>query len=58
MKTARFDVLSPDEVKRIDRASMQVLAEVGLKVDYAPAQDLFRQAGADVLAVRTDVSKA
>ncbi|MFN2290212.1 MAG: trimethylamine methyltransferase family protein [Anaerolineae bacterium] len=48
MKTARFDVLSPDEVKRIDRASMQVLAEVGLKVDYAPAQDLFRQAGADV----------
>ena len=48
MKTARLEVLSPDEVERIHRASMQVLGEVGLKVDYAPARDLFRQAGADV----------
>ncbi len=48
MKTARFEVLSPDEVERIHGASMQVLGDVGVKVDYAPARDLFRQAGADV----------
>jgi trimethylamine--corrinoid protein Co-methyltransferase len=48
MKTARFEVLSPDEVERIHSASMQVLGDVGLKVDYAPARDLFRQAGAGV----------
>ena len=48
MKTARFEVLSPDEVERIHDASMQVLGSVGLKVDYAPARDLFGQAGAEV----------
>jgi trimethylamine:corrinoid methyltransferase-like protein len=48
MKTARFEVLSPDEVERIHGASMQVLGEVGLKVDYAPAREIFRQAGAEV----------
>ena len=48
MKTARFEVLSPDEVERIHGASMQVLGGVGVKVDYAPARDLFRRAGADV----------
>ena len=50
MKTARFEVLSPDEVERIHGASMQVLHEIGLKVDYAPARELFRQAGAEVHA--------
>jgi trimethylamine--corrinoid protein Co-methyltransferase len=48
MKTARFEVLSPDEVERIHGASMQVLGGVGVKVDYAPARELFRRAGADV----------
>ena len=48
MKTARLEVLSPDEVERIHHASMQVLDNVGLKVDYAPARDLFGQAGAEV----------
>jgi trimethylamine--corrinoid protein Co-methyltransferase len=48
MKTARFEVLSPDEVERIHGASMQVLVGVGVKVDYAPARELFRRAGADV----------
>jgi trimethylamine:corrinoid methyltransferase-like protein len=48
MKTARFEVLSPSEVERIHAASMQVLSEVGLKVDYATARDLFGQAGAKV----------
>ncbi len=48
MKTARFEVLSPAEVERIHAASMEILAEVGIKVNYKPARDLFRQAGAEV----------
>jgi len=31
MKTARFEVLSQAEVERIHAASMEVLAEVGIK---------------------------
>jgi trimethylamine--corrinoid protein Co-methyltransferase len=48
MRAARFEVLSPREVERIHNASMDVLATVGIKVDYATARDLFRQAGAEV----------
>lgn len=48
MKTARLDVLSQDEVERIHGTSMQILGQVGLKVDYAPAREIFRQAGAEV----------
>lgn len=48
MKTARFEVLSPQEVERIHQASMEVLATVGVKVDYRTARDLFRRAGAEV----------
>jgi trimethylamine:corrinoid methyltransferase-like protein len=46
MKTQRFEVLSQDEVERIHGASMEILTEVGIKVSYKPAQDLFREAGA------------
>jgi trimethylamine:corrinoid methyltransferase-like protein len=56
MKTARFEVLSQAEVERIHAASMEILAEVGIKVNYKKARELFREAGADVdeetLAVR------
>jgi trimethylamine---corrinoid protein Co-methyltransferase len=56
MKTARFEVLSQAEVERIHAASMEILAEVGIKVNYKKARQLFREAGADVdedtLAVR------
>ncbi|MEW5867804.1 MAG: trimethylamine methyltransferase family protein [Chloroflexota bacterium] len=48
MKTARFEVLSQAEVERIHAASMQILAEVGVKVEYKKALDIFRQAGAQV----------
>ncbi len=47
MKTV-FEVLSKEEVERIHAASMEVLETVGIKVDYAVARDLFRQAGAQV----------
>ena len=37
MKTNRFEVLSPEEVKRIHAASMQVLETLGVTCDYAVA---------------------
>ena len=48
MKTTRFEVLSQPEVERIHAASMEILAEVGIKVGYQKARDLFREAGAEV----------
>jgi trimethylamine--corrinoid protein Co-methyltransferase len=48
MKTSRFEVLSPDEVERIHAASMEILAEVGIKVNYKKARELFRAARAEV----------
>ena len=48
MKTARFEVLSQGEIERIHTASMEILAEVGIKVNYKKARDIFREAGAEV----------
>lgn len=48
MKTTRFEVLSSEEVARIHAASMEILAEVGIKVNYKKARELFCEAGADV----------
>ena len=48
MKTARFEVLSHEEVERVHAASMEVLVTVGVQVAYKKARDLFRQAGAEV----------
>jgi trimethylamine--corrinoid protein Co-methyltransferase len=48
MKSARFEVLSPEEVERIHAASMALLARAGVQVEWPKARDLFREAGADV----------
>jgi len=48
VKPKRFEVLSPAEVERIHVASMDVLASVGVKVEYARAREIFRRAGARV----------
>ena len=48
MKTRRFEVLSQSEVERIHAASMEILAEVGIKVSYQTARDVYREAGAIV----------
>jgi trimethylamine--corrinoid protein Co-methyltransferase len=48
MNTNRFEVLSQDEIQRIHSASMEVLATVGVKVDYALARQIFQEAGASV----------
>ena len=48
MKTARFEVLSQNEVEQIHSASMEILLEVGIKVNYKKARDIFQEAGAVV----------
>ena len=48
MKTNRFEVLSPQEIVQIHAASMDVLANVGVKCDYAFARQIFARAGASV----------
>ena len=48
MATTRFEVLTPSEVERVHAASMEILSEVGIKVDYGRARKLFQEAGAEV----------
>ncbi|MBC8507858.1 MAG: trimethylamine methyltransferase family protein [Anaerolineales bacterium] len=48
MKTQRFDVLSQAEVERIDAASMEILSEVGIQVNYGKAREIYREAGAEI----------
>ncbi len=44
----RFEVLSAAEIEQIDAASMTVLAETGLKVEFNKALQLFKEAGCQV----------
>ena len=48
MKTATFEVLNQAEIEHIHAASMEILAEVGIKVNYQKARKIFREAGAVV----------
>lgn len=48
MKTQRFEVLSQPELDQIHAASMEILADVGIKVPWSPARDYFRDQGAVV----------
>ena len=48
MKTAALQVLSPHEVETIHNTSMQILQEVGIKVEFPFARRLFADAGAKV----------
>ena len=45
MKT-HFQVLSQEEIEWVHTASMSIPAEVGIKVSYNTARELFKQAGA------------
>jgi trimethylamine---corrinoid protein Co-methyltransferase len=42
---SRFEVLSADELEQIHSASMEVLAETGVKVEFEMARNIFREAG-------------
>jgi len=48
MRTSRFEVLSQDEVERIHGLSLELLRDIGVKVDYKTAREIFRNAGAEV----------
>ena len=48
MKTHRFEVLSQDEVERIHGASMEILEEVGIQVNYKAAREVYGDAGAEI----------
>jgi len=48
MKPAYFEVLSAEEIQRIHAASMDILGNVGVRVDLKRARDSFREAGANV----------
>lgn len=50
---SEYAVLSNAEVKQIHDASMEILAETGMKVEYNKARDLFEEAGC-----RIDESKS
>ena len=56
MKTYPMMVLSQEEIERISNTSLEVLAEVGIKVPYKKAREIFSDGGAEVdddtLAVR------
>lgn len=40
-----YTVLSPSEIKQIHAASMEILADTGMKVEYGKARQLFAEAG-------------
>jgi trimethylamine--corrinoid protein Co-methyltransferase len=48
MKAAHFEVLSREELQQIDGASMNILENVGLRVDLKKAREVFGEAGARV----------
>lgn len=48
MRTAALQVLSPQEVETIHNSSMQILQEVGIKVEFPFARQLLAEAGARV----------
>ena len=48
MRTKRMEVLSQAEIERVDAASMEILAEVGIKVPYVTAREFYNEAGAIV----------
>ena len=41
-------LLTDDQVERVHEASLEILEEVGLKVRYEPARDLFKTHGCSV----------
>jgi trimethylamine--corrinoid protein Co-methyltransferase len=48
MKAAHFEVLSREELQQVDGASMNILENVGLRVDLKKAREVFGEAGARV----------
>lgn len=43
-----YDVLTPDQVKRIDQEALRILEEVGVSFEYEPALEVLREHGVKV----------
>ena len=48
MKLKHIEVFSKDELKSIHSASMELISEVGIKVDAQDTRDLLKEHGAEV----------
>ncbi|MEX2750687.1 MAG: trimethylamine methyltransferase family protein [Candidatus Freyarchaeota archaeon] len=48
MKLPRLEVLSSDEIIQIHNASMEILEDVGVKIDVGEAREILKKAGAEV----------
>ncbi len=48
LKSQRLNFLSPDQVHQVDQAVLQVLWEVGVRVEWLPALEMYSQSGCQV----------
>ncbi len=55
MNAARLTIWDDDACRRVHEATLEVLAETGIEVRYAPAAELFAKAGAQVDGTRVRI---
>ncbi len=55
MNAARLAIWDDDACRRVHEATLEVLAETGIEVRYAPAAELFAKAGAQVDGTRVRI---
>ena len=55
MSEARLQIWSDDACKRVHEATLEVLADTGIEVRYAPAVEIFAKAGAKVDGTRVRI---
>jgi len=55
MNEARLQIWSDDACKRVHEATLEVLADTGIEVRYAPAVEIFARAGAQVDGTRVRI---
>src|SRR5690349_5697843 len=51
-------LLTQEQIERIHEASLEILEEVGLKVRYEPAREVFKQHGCSVEEERVKLPRA
>ena len=55
MNAARLTIWDDDACRRVHEATLEVLAETGIEVQYAPAAEIFAKAGAQVDGTRVRI---
>jgi trimethylamine--corrinoid protein Co-methyltransferase len=55
VNAARLTIWDDDACRRVHEATLEVLAETGIEVKYAPAVELFAKAGAQVDGTRVRI---